>query len=462
MKKSIMRKAAWAMAGALMFTSVLGSSIVSQAAPKTKKIVMNKKKVTLKVGKTFKLKVKKVNPAKSSKAVTYKSNKTKIATVSKKGVIKAKKVGKAKITVVSKKNKKAKATVSVVVKKADAKPKVPAVTAVPAVSATPGVSAAPGTTPSVTQAPGTSATPESSSKPGASATPPRTQTPKPPKTATPSPTPKYEEPEETAPPTNFVDLTSDDSYHNESPEGATVVKNEDGSLTVTFTQQWAALNFYLPDNAQIYYSAYKSVALTYTSRGGNLGHALYDVDTIVGGSQAGDGEVGKHPDWGQKVVETAEESTLIFPVTSECAGGCIRGLQIFNPNATTADNPIEITIKAIVFSVKENPSLDDLKPPVKPEPNDNVTIESAPTEMAVSETSDITVAVKEGTIESVKWEVEGDAVTIAKDDEIKTVLTAAKAGEAKVSVTVTVKIGDKTETSTKTVTIQVNNPAKKE
>lgn len=457
MKKGIMRKAAWAMAGALMFTSVLGSSVVSQAAPKTKKIVMNKKKVTLKVGKTFKLKVKKVNPTKASKAVTYKSNKTKIATVSKKGVIKAKKVGKAKITVVSKKNKKAKATVNVVVKKA-ASVKVPAVTTAPIVSATPAASAAPGTSapPSVTQTPATSATPVPTSTP-VTTKPPKTQ---PPKTTTPSPTPKYEKPDETAPPTNFVDLTSDDSYHNESPDGATVEKNEDGSLTITFTKQWAAINFYLPDNAQIYYSAYKSVALTYTSKGGNLGHALYDVDTIVGGSQAGDGEVGKHPDWGQKVVESEAESTLIFPVTSECAGGCIRGLQVFNPNETTADNPIEITIKAIVFSIKENPTLDDLKPPVKP--SVDVSIESAPTEMAVTETSDITVAVKEGTIESVKWKVEGDAVTIAKDDAIKTVLTAVKAGEAKVSVTVTVKIGDKTETSTKTVTIQVNNPAKKE
>ncbi|MCI8962461.1 MAG: hypothetical protein HFG37_01950 [Eubacterium sp.] len=457
MKKGIMRKAAWAMAGALMFTSVLGSSVVSQAAPKTKKIVMNKKKVTLKVGKTFKLKVKKVNPTKASKAVTYKSNKTKIATVSKKGVIKAKKVGKAKITVVSKKNKKAKATVNVVVKKA-ASVKVPAVTTAPIVSATPAASAAPGTSapPSVTQTPATSATPVPTSTP-VTTKPPKTQ---PPKTTTPSPTPKYEKPDETAPPTNFVDLTSDDSYHNESPDGATVEKNEDGSLTITFTKQWAAINFYLPDNAQIYYSAYKSVALTYTSKGGNLGHALYDVDTIVGGSQAGDGEVGKHPDWGQKVVESEAESTLIFPVTSECAGGCIRGLQVFNPNETTADNPIEITIKAIVFSIKENPTLDDLKPPIKP--SVDVSIESAPTEMAVTETSDITVAVKEGTIESVKWEVEGDAVTIEKDNEIKTVLTAVKAGEAKVSVTVTVKIGDKTETSTKTVTIQVNNPAKKE
>lgn len=457
MRKGIMRKAAWAMAGALMFTSVLGSSVVSQAAPKTKKIVMNKKKVTLKVGKTFKLKVKKVNPTKASKAVTYKSNKTKIATVSKKGVIKAKKVGKAKITVVSKKNKKAKATVNVVVKKA-ASVEVPAVTTAPIVSATPAASAAPGTSapPSVTQTPATSATPVPTSTP-VTTKPPKTQ---PPKTTTPSPTPKYEKPDETAPPTNFVDLTSDDSYHNESPDGATVEKNEDGSLTITFTKQWAAINFYLPDNAQIYYSAYKSVALTYTSKGGNLGHALYDVDTIVGGSQAGDGEVGKHPDWGQKVVESEAESTLIFPVTSECAGGCIRGLQVFNPNETTADNPIEITIKAIVFSIKENPTLDDLKPPVKP--SVDVSIESAPTEMAVTETSDITVAVKEGTIESVKWKVEGDAVTIAKDDAIKTVLTAVKAGEAKVSVTVTVKIGDKTETSTKTVTIQVNNPAKKE
>ena len=338
--------------------------------------------------------------------------------------------------------------------------KVPAVTTAPTVSATPVASAAPGMSapPSVTQTPDTSATPAPTSTP-VMTKPPKTQ---PPKTTTPSPTPKYEEPDETAPPTNFVDLTSDDSYHNESPDGATVTKNEDGSLTVTFTKQWAAINFYLPDNAQIYYSAYKSVALTYTSRGGNLGHALYDVDTIVGGSQAGDGEVGKHPDWGQKVVESAEENTLIFPVTSECAGGCIRGLQVFNPNETTEDNPIEITIKSVVFSIKENPSLDDLKPPVKPKPSIDVSIESAPTEKAVSETSDITVAVKEGTIESAKWEVEGDAVTIKKDNELKTVLTAVKAGEAKVSVTVTVKIGDKTETATKTVTIQVNNPAKKE
>ena len=103
------------MAGALVFSSVLGVNVNSQAAPKTKKIVLNKKKVTLEVGQTFKVKVKKVKPKKASKKVTFKSSKKAVATVSKKGVITAKSAGKATITVTSKKNKKAKAKVKVTV-----------------------------------------------------------------------------------------------------------------------------------------------------------------------------------------------------------------------------------------------------------------------------------------------------------------------------------------------------------
>ena len=60
----------------------------------------------------------KVTPnKKANKKVTYKSANKKIATVTSKGVVKAKAVGKTKITVVSKKNKKKKATIKVVVKK---------------------------------------------------------------------------------------------------------------------------------------------------------------------------------------------------------------------------------------------------------------------------------------------------------------------------------------------------------
>ena len=52
--------------------------------------------------------VKSVKPANASKAVTYKSSNKKIATVSSKGVVTGKKAGKVNITVTSKKNKKVK------------------------------------------------------------------------------------------------------------------------------------------------------------------------------------------------------------------------------------------------------------------------------------------------------------------------------------------------------------------
>lgn len=60
---------------------------------KAKKAALNKKKVTLTVGKTTKLKVKN-----NKKKVKWTSSKKKIATVSKKGKVKAKKAGKAVIT----------------------------------------------------------------------------------------------------------------------------------------------------------------------------------------------------------------------------------------------------------------------------------------------------------------------------------------------------------------------------
>ncbi len=75
--------------------------------------------------------------------------------------------------------------------------------------------------------------------------------------------------------------------------------------------------------------------------GGNLGHALYDGDTV--GSS--DINKGKHPDWSQKIKATdGVEKKLVFNVTDECVGGCIRGLQIFTQNAETT-----ITIKSMVF-----------------------------------------------------------------------------------------------------------------
>ncbi len=85
---------------------------VTAVAPSGKTAYVAKGK-KVKITTTVKVKPNK----KANKKVTYKSANKKIATVSSKGVIKAKKAGKTKITITSKKNKKKKTTMKVVVKK---------------------------------------------------------------------------------------------------------------------------------------------------------------------------------------------------------------------------------------------------------------------------------------------------------------------------------------------------------
>jgi beta-glucanase (GH16 family)/uncharacterized protein YjdB len=90
---------------------VFAPSIDAQAAAKIKSVKVTNvagKKLVLKKGKKFKIKTKVIAVGKVDKTLTYKSSNKKIASVSKKGVIKAKKNGTATITVksVAKKNKK--------------------------------------------------------------------------------------------------------------------------------------------------------------------------------------------------------------------------------------------------------------------------------------------------------------------------------------------------------------------
>ena len=84
--------------------------IVVKKAPS--KITLNAKSKTLKKNKTFQLKVK--LPSGSAGRITYTSSNNKIATVSSKGKIKAKKKGKATITAKTYNGKKAK--IKIVVK----------------------------------------------------------------------------------------------------------------------------------------------------------------------------------------------------------------------------------------------------------------------------------------------------------------------------------------------------------
>lgn len=202
MKRKLKKTVCMSLVGVMTFTSIWGNDVTTQAASKPKKITMNKKKVTLEAGKTFKLKVKKVTPKKASKAVTYKSSKKKVATVSKKGVIKGKSAGTAKITVTSKKNKKVKAKVTVTVKKKQAitpsTSSAPVINATPAASSNPIQSANPSqsNTPAESTKPTESNTPAQSAEPIQSGTP--TQSAKPDESSTPV---QSEKPDESTAPT---------------------------------------------------------------------------------------------------------------------------------------------------------------------------------------------------------------------------------------------------------------------
>lgn len=73
---------------------------VTKSVVKTKKITLNRSKVTLKKNATFKIKAK-VSPSDSTEGIKYKSSNTKVASVTTKGVIKCKRKGNCIITVKS-------------------------------------------------------------------------------------------------------------------------------------------------------------------------------------------------------------------------------------------------------------------------------------------------------------------------------------------------------------------------
>lgn len=144
-----MKKMQKTCAVALAFSMILTSASVAQTnTVSAAKLKLNKTKATLKVGKTLKLKVK------GAKKAKWSSNNFGVASVSSKGVVKAKRVGSAKITAkVKKKKLTCKITVKGNYKPAVAAPTVPVVPTVPQVAPTVPQVATPAPTPVVTQAP---------------------------------------------------------------------------------------------------------------------------------------------------------------------------------------------------------------------------------------------------------------------------------------------------------------------
>lgn len=182
---------------------ICGTVIPGQMSSAKGKMKLNRTSATLRVGKKLKLKVKN-----TKKKVKWSSNKKKVATVTAKGMVKAKKKGTAKITAKVGK-KKLVCKVKVLAKKDNAveitkapnkpvSPQQPSVTndvakptadpgetdtppqpTVPGSTDEPGTTNQPGTTntPGTTNQPGTTKEPDSTKQPEATSTPGATQTP---------------------------------------------------------------------------------------------------------------------------------------------------------------------------------------------------------------------------------------------------------------------------------------------
>jgi hypothetical protein len=97
-------------------TAVSEAAVVAYLSKAPSKIKLSVSKKTVYVGQKYKISVKSVTPSNASKAVTWKSSDTSVATVSSTGVITGKSAGTAVITAVSKDNKKIKSTCKVTVK----------------------------------------------------------------------------------------------------------------------------------------------------------------------------------------------------------------------------------------------------------------------------------------------------------------------------------------------------------
>ena len=123
--KKIRKIASFLLVLTLLFTNCgLGNMQVEAAKKESKKptkITLSDSKKNLAVGETFTLKVKSVKPSNASKSVTWSTSSKKIATVSKKGKVKAKKTGSVTITAKSTVNNKVVAKCKIKVYKATKK-----------------------------------------------------------------------------------------------------------------------------------------------------------------------------------------------------------------------------------------------------------------------------------------------------------------------------------------------------
>ena len=114
----------WAAAFLLLALHCMGVGISAHAAPKTQKISLSCREMSIRAGRAASLEVVNAKPKGASKKVKWRSSDPNVATVAKNGRVTAKKPGRAIITATSKSGVKAKAACKVRVLKAakDKKP----------------------------------------------------------------------------------------------------------------------------------------------------------------------------------------------------------------------------------------------------------------------------------------------------------------------------------------------------
>jgi uncharacterized protein YjdB len=105
MEKLLKRVMVFVTSLALALSLTTGFEMTVMAASAPSSITLNKKNVTMTAGSKVTLKVKSVKPKAASKKVTWKSSNKKVAAVSSKGVVTAKKAGTATITAKAAKGK---------------------------------------------------------------------------------------------------------------------------------------------------------------------------------------------------------------------------------------------------------------------------------------------------------------------------------------------------------------------
>lgn len=163
-----------------------------------------------------------------------------------------------------------------------------------------------------------------------------------------------------------LDFAAQGAYESESDK-AVCKPNADGSLTVTFTAQYAAVRFDLPASLKKD-SPYKSVVLTYTSSGGDLGHSFYT-------------EAGKKTNWGGEIKASADVKTCGLNTAKDyTVNDILQGFQIFNGGEASAEKPITITIKSLIFYEKTAYYPWELNPDEvqTPEPEPEPDLDAAP------------------------------------------------------------------------------------